>query len=79
MVMKASVSERTSAMPIGSGETREGGAKPRMCLYQNIDHCGDRELRPALRPLLERKNAQHDERAVEKQQEQRDIDARERA
>jgi len=38
IVAKASVSDRVSASPIGSGAIRLGGAKPSTCWYQKVDH-----------------------------------------
>ena len=38
IVMKARLRERTREIPIGKGETRDGGARARMCLYQKSDH-----------------------------------------
>ena len=74
MVMTASTSERTSDSPIGSGAMREGGVRPKMSRYQIGRPFDDRELRAAFRPCLERQDAEHQERPVEKHEEQCRID-----
>ena len=35
---KARVRDLVSASPIGKGATRVGGANPKTCRYQNVDH-----------------------------------------
>ena len=74
--MNAKVNERTSEMPIGNGETREGGARPRMCRYQNSDHSSIGKLWTALGPLLEGKDAKNNEGPIQEQEEQADIDSK---